>query len=49
MVVFSVYNTCTFLFTTNYHVDADLDAFDNVISANELSPEMLTSQSQKSE
>ena len=46
MCVISVYNTCTLLLINEKYVDANLDASDNVISGNEPSSEMLTSQSQ---
>ena len=34
---------CTLLLNNKYNADANLDAFDNVISGNETSSEMLTS------
>ena len=47
-LLFSVYNTCTLLLNhRRYNVDANLDASDNVISGNEPSSNMLTSQSLK--
>ena len=48
MIQFSVYNTCTLLQNKEKYVDANLDASDNVISGNEPSSEMLTSQSLES-
>ena len=46
MMHISVYNTCTLLLNDIKYGDANLDASDNVISGNEPSSEMLTSQSQ---
>ena len=42
----SVYNTCALLLNNTKYVDTYLDAPDHTISGNELSSEMLTSQSQ---